>query len=112
MPLMLPDTDRMVWLDNSGLELLDSRIGEFSVLSLGTGDTFIDMDALEGMRWVPAHVTLGYWTVMKSGYASCIPPAREVHGTIPLQLDLRPGSLERNHLGPRSCGWTMPTRVL
>ena len=48
MPLRLPDTDRTVRLDNSGLELLDSRIGEFSVLSLGTGDTFVDMDDLEG----------------------------------------------------------------
>ena len=48
MPLMLPDTDWTVRLDNSGLELLDSRIGEFSVLSLGTGDAFIDMDALGG----------------------------------------------------------------
>ena len=41
MPLILPDTDRTVRLDDSGLELLDSRIGEFSVLSLGTGDTLI-----------------------------------------------------------------------
>ena len=48
MPLMLPDTDRTIRLDNRGLELLDSRIGECSVLSLGTGDTCIDMDALEG----------------------------------------------------------------
>ena len=30
--------DRTVWLDNSELELLDSRSDEFSVLSLGTGD--------------------------------------------------------------------------
>ena len=37
MPLMLLDTDQTVRLDNSGLELLDSRIGEFSVLSLDTG---------------------------------------------------------------------------
>ena len=48
MPLMSPDTDRMVRLDNSELELLDSQIHEFSVLSLWTGDTFIDMDALDG----------------------------------------------------------------
>ena len=40
-----------------------------------------------GMRWVPAHVMLGYWMVVRGGYASCIPPAREVHGTIPLQWD-------------------------
>ena len=39
---------RTVRLDNSELELLDSRIDEFSVLSLGTGDTFMDMDALDG----------------------------------------------------------------
>ena len=48
MPLMLLDTDCMVRLDSSELELLDSRIDELSVLSLGTGDTFIDMDALDG----------------------------------------------------------------
>ena len=48
MPLMLPDTDQTFRLDNSGLELLDSRFGEFSVLSLATGDTFCDMDDLEG----------------------------------------------------------------
>ena len=39
-----------------------------------------------GMRWVPAHV-MGYWTVMRGGYVSCIPPARDVHGTLPVQLD-------------------------
>ena len=38
-----------------------------------------------GMRWVPAHMMLGYWTVMRGGYASCIPPTQEVHGTISLQ---------------------------
>ena len=43
MPLMLPDTDWSVWLHNSRLELLDCRVGEFSVLCLRTGD----MDALE-----------------------------------------------------------------
>ena len=47
-PLMLPDTDHTVRLDNSELELLDSRIDKFSVLSLGTGDAFMDMDALDG----------------------------------------------------------------
>ena len=41
MPFMPPDTDRPVRLDNSELDLLDSRIYEFSGLSLGTGDTFI-----------------------------------------------------------------------
>ena len=48
MPLMLPDTDRTIQLDNSVLELLNSWIGEFSVLSRETGNTFIDMDALDG----------------------------------------------------------------
>ena len=48
MPLILPDTDRTVRLNDSGLALLDSRIGEFSVLSLGTEDTFSDLDTLEG----------------------------------------------------------------
>ena len=49
--------------------------------------TIMPLRLWKGMRWVPAHVTLGYWTVMRGGYAFCIPPAREVHGTIPLQLD-------------------------
>ena len=48
MPLLPPDMDRTVRLDNSELELLHNRIDEFSVLSLGTGDTFMDMDALDG----------------------------------------------------------------
>ena len=45
---MLTDTDRLVWLDSSGLALLDSRIGGVSVISLGTGDTFSDLNPLEG----------------------------------------------------------------
>ena len=50
MPLIPPDTDRTFRLNNtySELELLDSQIDEFSVLSLGTGDIFMDMDALDG----------------------------------------------------------------
>ena len=48
MPLMPPDADRRVRLDNSELELLNSRIDEFSVLSMETGDTFMDIDALDG----------------------------------------------------------------
>ena len=82
MPLMLPDTDRTVRLDNSGLELFDSRIGEFSVLSLGTGDAFIDMDALDGDA-LGACILDGD----EGGYASCIPPTRKVHVTISLQWD-------------------------
>ena len=38
-----------------------------------------------GMSWLSAHATLGYRTLMKNGYASCIPPARGVCGTIPLR---------------------------
>ena len=48
MPLVIPDTDQTAWLDNNRLEVLDSRIGEFSVLSLGMDDMFCDMDVLEG----------------------------------------------------------------
>ena len=39
---MLTDMDRMVRLNDSGLSF------EFSVLSLGTGDTFSNLDILEG----------------------------------------------------------------
>ena len=48
MPSMLPDTDRTVRLDDSGLEILNSRICECSVLPRGTGDTLSDKDALDG----------------------------------------------------------------
>ena len=45
---MLTGTDRTVQLNDSGLTLFDSQISEFSVLSLGTGDTFSDLTILEG----------------------------------------------------------------
>ena len=48
VPLVPPHTGRIVRFDNNELELMDSRIGEFSVLSLGVCDPSIDMDTLEG----------------------------------------------------------------
>ena len=46
--LVPPDMGRIVRLDNNELELLDSRIGEFSMLSLGACDPSIDSDTLDG----------------------------------------------------------------
>ena len=47
IPLVPPDTGRIVQFDNNELELMDSRIGEFSVLSLGVCDPSIDVDGNE-----------------------------------------------------------------
>ena len=43
-----PDTGRTDRFDNNELELKDSRICEFSVLSLGICDPSIDMNTLDG----------------------------------------------------------------
>ena len=48
VPLVPPDTGRNAWFDNNELELMDSRIGEFSVLSLGVCVPSIDMGTLGG----------------------------------------------------------------
>ena len=48
VPLVPPDTGRIVRFDSNELEMMDSRIGEFSVLSLGVCDPSIDMDTLMG----------------------------------------------------------------
>ena len=48
IPLVAPDTGRIVRFNNNDSELMDSRIGEFSVLSLGVCDPSIDMDTLDG----------------------------------------------------------------
>ena len=77
VPLVPPDKVRIVRFDNTELELMDSRIGEGSVLSLGVCNPSINMDTLD----------VGISDVTKSGYASCIPPARGERGTIPLLLD-------------------------
>ena len=82
IPLVPPDTGRIIRFHNNDLELMDSRIDEFSVLSLGVCDPPIDMDTLDGDEQGIAHVTLRCRTVMKSGYASCISPAREYVGQV------------------------------
>ena len=48
VPLVFPDTDPTAQLDNNGLEVLDHRISEFSVLSWGTDYMFCDMIVLDG----------------------------------------------------------------
>ena len=67
-----------------------------------------------GISWVPAHEMVGYWSVMRGGYASCIPQAREVHGTLPWQWDwtVKVWVIGEESLGPWSCGRTMPTHLL
>ena len=47
IPLVPPDTGRIVRFNNNDLELMDSRIDELSVLSLGVCDPSIDMDTLD-----------------------------------------------------------------
>ena len=48
VPLIPPDTGRIDRFVNNELELKDSRIGEFSVFSLGICDPSIDMNTLDG----------------------------------------------------------------
>ena len=118
MPLMLPDTDRTVRLDNSGLELLDSRIGELSVLSLGTGDTFIDMDALDGDALGACTRDVGIldgdegWLCLLHSASS----GSSWDNSVAVGVDCKGLGhwklLERNRLGPRSCGWTMPNKCV
>ena len=48
VPLIPPDKGRIDRFDNNEVELRDSRIGEFSVLSLGICDPSIDMNTLDG----------------------------------------------------------------
>ena len=48
IPLVPSDTGRIVRFNNNDLEFMDSRIGEFLVLSLGVCDPSIDMDTLDG----------------------------------------------------------------
>ena len=77
VPLVPPDTDRIVRFDNNELALMDSRIGEVSVLSLEIFDPSIHSDTLDvgisdgDTEWL----CLLYFA--SSG----------VRGTIPLQLD-------------------------
>ena len=46
--LEIPDSDRAVRWDDDGLEVLDRRFSESSVLPLGTEDEFRNMSVLEG----------------------------------------------------------------
>ena len=46
--LEFPDSDRTARWDDDGMEVLDRRFSEFSVLSQGTEDKFRDMSVLEG----------------------------------------------------------------
>ena len=48
IPLVPPDTGRIIRFHSNDLELMDSRIDEFSVLSLGVCDPPIDKDTLDG----------------------------------------------------------------
>ena len=59
VPLVPPDTGRIVRFDNNDLELMDSRIVEFSVLSLGVCDPSIDMDTMEGDELVICSCNVG-----------------------------------------------------
>ena len=48
VPLEIPDSGRVARWDDDGLEVLDRRFGESSVLHLGTEDEFRDMSVLGG----------------------------------------------------------------
>ena len=86
VPLIPPDTGRIDRFDNKELELRDSRIGEFSVLSLGICDPSIDMNIWIGMSWLSAHVTLGYRAVTNVAMPLVFRQLGSV-GTFPLQSD-------------------------
>ena len=74
----------MVQLNDSGLTLLDSQISEFSVLSLGTGDTFSDLTILEGDALGACARDVGILDEDGGGSASCLPHIWDIPGTIPL----------------------------
>ena len=59
VPLEFPDSGRTARWDDDGLEVLDRRLSEFSVLPRGTEYIFGDTSVL-GMRWVPAQVMIDY----------------------------------------------------
>ena len=59
VPLIPPDMGWIDRSDNNELELRDSRIGEFSVLSLGIWDPSIDMDILDGDELVISPCEVG-----------------------------------------------------
>ena len=77
VPLVPPDTDRIVRFDNNELVRMDSRLAMFRCFPW----RFLIR------RFTVIPWTLGYRTVTQSGYAFCIPPARGVRGRIALQLD-------------------------
>ena len=74
VPLEFPDSDRAARWDDDGLEALDRRFSEFSVLPWGTEDKFGISVFWMGMRWVLAQVMMEYYMMVRSGYAYCSPP--------------------------------------
>ena len=87
IPLVPPDTGRIVRFNNNDLELMDSRIGEFSVLSLGVCDPSIDMDTMDGDAQGICSRDVGILDGDEEWLCLLYSASSGVRGTSPLQLD-------------------------
>ena len=105
---MLTETDWMVRLNDSGLTLLDSRISAFSVPSLGTGNTFSDLDTLQGDALGACARDVGKLDDDEGWLCLLYSPCLGHSGDNSVVAELNCKGLVKG----RYCGWTMPTHVL